>query len=56
VILIDEPQSFLHPGAVRKLFEILRNQPHNHSLTDRPNHRRSRESIATNNSGRGDAS
>ncbi|WP_175773415.1 AAA family ATPase [Paraburkholderia phenazinium] len=24
VIMIDEPQSFLHPGAVRKLFEILR--------------------------------
>lgn len=24
IILIDEPQSFLHPGAVRKLFEILR--------------------------------
>lgn len=24
VILIDEPQSFLHPGAVRKLMEILR--------------------------------
>ncbi|WP_175425516.1 AAA family ATPase [Trinickia violacea] len=24
VILIDEPQSFLHPGAVRKLLEILR--------------------------------
>jgi predicted ATPase len=23
VIIIDEPQSFLHPGAVRKLFEIL---------------------------------
>jgi hypothetical protein len=23
-IIIDEPQSFLHPGAVRKLFEILR--------------------------------
>ncbi len=23
-VLIDEPQSFLHPGAVRKLFEILR--------------------------------
>ena len=23
-ILIDEPQSFLHPGAIRKLFEILR--------------------------------
>jgi hypothetical protein len=24
VIIIDEPQSFLHPGAVRKLLEILR--------------------------------
>ncbi len=24
VIVIDEPQSFLHPGAVRKLLEILR--------------------------------
>lgn len=24
IILIDEPQSFLHPGAVRKLMEILR--------------------------------
>src|SRR2546427_2925835 len=24
VILIDEPQSFLHPGAVRKLIEILK--------------------------------
>lgn len=24
IILIDEPQSFLHPGALRKLFEILR--------------------------------
>jgi hypothetical protein len=23
VIIIDEPQSFLHPGAVRKLFEVL---------------------------------
>jgi AAA15 family ATPase/GTPase len=23
-IIIDEPQSFLHPGAVRKLFEILK--------------------------------
>jgi hypothetical protein len=23
-IVIDEPQSFLHPGAIRKLFEILR--------------------------------
>lgn len=27
VILIDEPQSFLHPGAVRKLFDILRLHP-----------------------------
>ncbi|MCH8269152.1 MAG: ATP-binding protein [Acidobacteria bacterium] len=27
VILIDEPQSFLHPGAVRKLLEILRGYP-----------------------------
>jgi hypothetical protein len=27
VILIDEPQSFLHPGAVRKLLEILRAHP-----------------------------
>ena len=26
-ILIDEPQSFLHPGAVRKLFDILRLHP-----------------------------
>ncbi|MDR3481603.1 MAG: AAA family ATPase [Burkholderiaceae bacterium] len=24
IIIIDEPQSFLHPGAVRQLFEILR--------------------------------
>ena len=24
VLLIDEPQSFLHPGAVRKLFQIFR--------------------------------
>jgi predicted ATPase len=24
VVIIDEPQSFLHPGAVRKLMEILR--------------------------------
>ncbi len=28
VIIIDEPQSFLHPGAVRKLFDILRLYPH----------------------------
>lgn len=27
VIVIDEPQSFLHPGAVRKLLEILRSYP-----------------------------
>jgi AAA domain, putative AbiEii toxin, Type IV TA system/AAA ATPase domain len=27
VILIDEPQSFLHPGAVRTLFAILRDYP-----------------------------
>lgn len=27
VIIIDEPQSFLHPGAVRKLFEILALHP-----------------------------
>ncbi len=27
-ILIDEPQSFLHPGAVRKLFQIFALYPH----------------------------
>lgn len=27
VILIDEPQSFLHPGAVRKLIDILKHHP-----------------------------
>jgi hypothetical protein len=27
VIVIDEPQSFLHPGAVRKLLEVLREYP-----------------------------
>jgi hypothetical protein len=26
-IIIDEPQSFLHPGAIRKLFEILKGYP-----------------------------
>jgi hypothetical protein len=26
VVIIDEPQSFLHPGAVRKLLEILRQE------------------------------
>lgn len=29
-ILIDEPQSFLHPGALRKLFEILSSPECNH--------------------------
>lgn len=27
IIIIDEPQSFLHPGAIRKLFEILKRYP-----------------------------
>jgi hypothetical protein len=27
-VIIDEPQSFLHPGAVRKLFDILRLYQH----------------------------
>ncbi len=27
IILIDEPQSFLHPGAVQRLFEIFRDHP-----------------------------
>ena len=27
IILIDEPQSFLHPGAVRKLIEVLKRHP-----------------------------
>jgi hypothetical protein len=26
-IIIDEPQSFLHPGAIRKLFGIFKNYP-----------------------------
>lgn len=26
VIIIDEPQSFLHPGAIRKLIDVLRRQ------------------------------
>jgi energy-coupling factor transporter ATP-binding protein EcfA2 len=26
VIIIDEPQSFLHPGAIRKLFDVLKSQ------------------------------
>ena len=34
VIAIDEPQSFLHPGAVRKLLEILRSYPqHQYIIT-----------------------
>lgn len=33
-ILIDEPQSFLHPGAVRKLMELLRQYPqHQYVIT-----------------------
>lgn len=27
VILVDEPQSFLHPGAVRKLIDVLKQYP-----------------------------
>lgn len=27
IIIIDEPNSFLHPGAVRNLFEVLREYP-----------------------------
>jgi predicted ATPase len=30
VIIIDEPQSFLHPGAVRKLFAIFRQEQEGH--------------------------
>ena len=26
-IIIDEPQSFLHPGAIRKLFDVLKRYP-----------------------------
>jgi AAA ATPase domain/AAA domain, putative AbiEii toxin, Type IV TA system len=34
VIIIDEPQSFLHPGAVRKLIEILHTYPqHQYIIT-----------------------
>lgn len=34
VIIIDEPQSFLHPGAVRKLFEIFaRHLQHQYVVT-----------------------
>jgi predicted ATPase len=33
-IVIDEPQSFLHPGAVRKLFDILKQYPeHQYIIT-----------------------
>ncbi len=32
VILIDEPQSFLHPGAIRKLIEILGALPIRHQF------------------------
>lgn len=34
VIIIDEPQSFLHPGAIRKLIEILKAHPqHQYIIT-----------------------
>jgi hypothetical protein len=34
VIIIDEPQSFLHPGALRKLIEVLKTYPvHQYILT-----------------------
>jgi predicted ATPase len=32
VILIDEPQSFLHPGAARKLIEIIRDRAPQHQV------------------------
>jgi AAA15 family ATPase/GTPase len=33
-IIIDEPQSFLHPGAVRRLFEIMHEHPqHQYIIT-----------------------
>jgi len=33
-IIIDEPQSFLHPGAIRKLFDILKQHPqHQYIIT-----------------------
>ena len=35
-IIIDEPQSFLHPGAVRKLIDVLRDEsllPHQYVIT-----------------------
>jgi ABC-type branched-subunit amino acid transport system ATPase component len=28
VIIVDEPHSFLHPGAVRRLFQVFREQSH----------------------------
>jgi AAA domain, putative AbiEii toxin, Type IV TA system len=31
-IVIDEPQSFLHPGAARKLIEILKQYPHQYII------------------------
>ena len=34
IILIDEPQSFLHPGAIRRLFEIFKeNDQHQYIVT-----------------------
>jgi len=33
IIVIDEPNSFLHPGAVRSLIEVLKSYPHQYILT-----------------------
>jgi len=33
VVIIDEPQSFLHPGAIRKLFNILKQYDHQYIIT-----------------------
>lgn len=32
-IIIDEPQSFLHPGAIRKLFEVLNLYPNQYIIS-----------------------
>lgn len=33
VIVVDEPNSFLHPGAIKKLIQILRRYPHQYILS-----------------------
>ena len=33
VIVIDEPNSFLHPGAAKKLLDILKERPHQYIIT-----------------------